>query len=124
MIQIDVIESICDEIADLDSKIRFVGIIDNKGRLLAQNKNNELDVILSMQERDILLAEIAFGIRMERDYDEYFGTENFAISYGSKMISIVLPLHNEIVCVFTLKDIDVTKIAFSISSVLSKTRHN
>jgi len=108
-IQTDVIESICDEIANLDSKIRFVGIIDTKGRLLAQNKNDKLNTILSIQELETLLAEIALWIRMERDHDEHFGAENFVISYGSKVISIIFPLHKEIVCVFTHNEINVVK---------------
>lgn len=41
LIQSDMLKSFCDEILNLDHKIRFVGIINDKGRLLAENKKEE-----------------------------------------------------------------------------------
>jgi len=122
MIQTDVIESICDNLIQLDSKIRFIGVIDYDGRILVQKQNDKLNVNLSMQDVEVLFTEIALGIRMEKGHDRYFGKENFAISYGSKITSIVFPLHHEFVCVFVSKEADAVKIAFFIFNMLSETR--
>lgn len=120
MVQTEIIESICDEISQLDSKIVSVKIIDDGGRILAQNKSDKLNDVVSIQELEILFTEIAFGVRMERGYDKHFGKENFVISYGSKIISSIFPLHKEIVCVFVSKEADAVKMALSISNILSR----
>ncbi len=123
MIQAEIIESICDELAQLDSKIISVKIIDDGGRILAQNKSDKLNDVISIEESEILFTEIAFGVRMERGYDKHFGKENFVISYGSKIVSATFPLHKEIVCVFVPKDTDTVKMALSISNILSRIRY-
>lgn len=121
MIQTEIRESICDKIVQLDSKIMFVGIIDDEGKILEENQNGKLNTILSIQELDILFMEIALGMRMEKEHNEHFGEEFFSISYGSKIIPIIFPLRKEIVCVFVSEGTNALKTALSISSVLSKT---
>ncbi len=129
LIQTDMLESICNEIINLDHKIIFAGIIDFKGTVLVQNKKIQWE-ILDPKEQEILLAQIALGNRMKKAYDKYFGAINFTISYSDKLVSIDFPISEEILSVFVQKDLNVFQLAFLISNLIkikfnqSEMKHN
>lgn len=114
----EILESFCDEILNLDPKIRFAGIINDKGKLLAENKRKELKVFIDPKDLEILLMETALGVRMRREHDAQLGPVNFIISYGRNMISIIFPLKTEMLCVSAEKDLDFFKIPFLILHLL------
>lgn len=112
------LDSFCDEILNLDPKIRFAGILDDKGKLLAKNKREGLKVLINPKDLEILLMETALGVRMRRVHDEQLGPVNFTISYCQNMISIIFPLETDILCVSAEKDLDFFKIPFFILQLL------
>ncbi len=112
------LEYFCDEILNLDSKIRFVGIITDKGKLLAENKRKGLKVRIDPKDLEILLMETALGVRMRRVHDDQIGPVNFTISYGQNSISMIFPLDTEMLCVSAEKDLDFLKIPFLIMKLL------
>jgi hypothetical protein len=112
------LESFCDEILNLDPKIRFAGIINDKGNLLVENKKKGLIVFINPKDLEILLMETALGVRMRREHDAQLGPVNFTISYGRNVISIIFPFETEILCVTAEKDLDFFKIPFLIFQLL------
>ena len=112
------LESFCDEILNLDPKIRFAGIINDKGKLLVENKKKGLIVFIDPKDLEILLMETALGVRMRREHDTQLGPINFTISYGRNVISIIFPFEAEILCVTAEKDLDFFKIPFLIFQLL------
>jgi hypothetical protein len=112
------LESLCDEILNLDPKIRFTGIINDKGKLLVENKKKGLIVFIDPKDLEILLMETALGVRMRREHDAQLGPINFTISYGRNVISIIFPFETEILCVTAEKDLDFFKIPFLIFQLL------
>jgi hypothetical protein len=119
-IQFDMLESICDEILSLDPMIRFAGMIDDKGRLLAKSKKIGTKIILDPKDQEIFLMEIALGVRMRREHDEHIGPVKFAISCGDRINSIIIPLSEKILYLSTEKEIDMLKIVFLILRILEK----
>ena len=113
-------EDFCGEILNLDPKIRFTGIINDKGKLLVENKRKGLKVFIDPKDLEILLMETALGVRMRREHDEQLGQVNFTISYARNMITIIFPFENEILCVTTEQDLDFLKIAFLILQLLER----
>ena len=114
------LEAFCDEILNLDPKIRFSGIIDDKGKLLVENRRKEFQVFINPKDLEILLMETALGVRMRRAHDDQLGSVNFTISYGRNIVSIIFPFETEILCVTAEKDIDFFKIPFLIFQLLEK----
>jgi hypothetical protein len=112
------LESFCDEILNLNPKIRFAGIISDKGKLLVENKKKGLIVFIDPKDLEILLMETALGVRMRREHDAQLGPVNFTISYGRNVISIIFPFETEILCVTAEKDLDFFKISFLIFQLL------
>ena len=114
----DTLESFCDEILHLDPKIRFVGIIDDKGKLLTENKRKGLEVFIEPKDLEILLMETALGVRMRREHDEQLGPVNFTISFGRNMLSMIFPFKKEMLCVSAEKEIDFSTTPFVILHLL------
>ena len=107
-----ILESFCEEILNLDPKIKSVGIIDDKGKLLTENKRKGLETFLNQKDLEILLMETALGVRMRREHDEQLGPVNFTISYGENMVSVIFPFQREMLYVSTEHEIDFSKISF------------
>jgi hypothetical protein len=112
------LESFCDEILTLDPKIRFAGIIDDKGKLRVENKKKGLKVLIEPKDLEILLMETALGVHMRREHDAQLGPINFTISYGRNMISVIFPFELKILCITAEKDLDFFKIPFLIHHLL------
>ena len=112
------LEFFCDKILNLDPKIRFAGIINDKGKLLIENKRKGLKVFIDPKDLEILLMETALGVRMSREHDAQLGPVNFTISYGRNMVSVIFPFETEILCVTAEKDLDFLKIPFLILELL------
>lgn len=114
------LEDFCEEILNLDPKIRFSGIINDKGKLLVENKKKGLKILIDPKDLEILLMETALGVRMRREHDEQLGQVNFTISYGRNMISIIFPFETEILCVTAEQDLDFLRISFLILQLLKR----
>ncbi len=114
----EMLESVCNLILDLDPNIRFVGVINNKGKLLTRIMKKRIRALITPQDQEILFMEIALGVRMRKEHDSHLGPVNFTVSYGNKMVSMNFPLGDEILCVSAGKKIDLVTIPFLILRLL------
>ncbi|MGI0065347.1 MAG: DUF6659 family protein [Nitrosotalea sp.] len=113
------LESVCNAILDLDSNIRFVGVINNKGKLLTRSMKKGIRIFIGLQDQEILLMETALGVRMRKEHDPQLGPVNFTVSYGHKVVSMNFSLGNEILCVSAGKKVDLVTIPFLILRLLA-----
>lgn len=95
----EMFELVCNMILDLDFNIRFVGVINNKGKLLTESVKQGIQAFIGPQDREMLFMETALGVRMRKEHDPQLGPVNFTISYGYRMVSMNFPLGDEILCV-------------------------
>jgi hypothetical protein len=61
------LEKICNEIMGVDSKIRFVGIINEMGRLLSGGIRPGIKPLIEESARQTLFMEVALRIRMRHE---------------------------------------------------------
>ena len=114
----EMFESICEMILGLDPNIRFAGVINNKGKLLARCAKTGIRSFITPQDREMLLMETALGVRMRKEHDSRLGPMIFTISYGDKIISMNFPLGDEILCVSAEKKINLMTVPFLILKFL------
>ncbi|HEX5358542.1 MAG TPA: DUF6659 family protein [Candidatus Nitrosotalea sp.] len=114
----ETLESICEMILDLDPNIRFAGVINNKGKLLARCAKKGIRSFTTPQDREMLLMETALGVRMRKEHDSHLGPMIFTISYGDKIISMNFSLDDEILCVSAEKKINLMTVPFLILKFL------
>ena len=114
----ETLESICQMILGLDSDIRFVGVINNQGKLLTAHTKKGIRSFATPKDQEMLLMEIALGVRMRKEHDSHLGPVVFTISYGDKIVSMNFPLDDEILCVSAEKKIDLMVVPFLILQFL------
>ncbi len=68
---------ICDNVAAISPYIRFVGVISDRGELLANNRRDELDPLLDARNTKYQFSHIAIKTDLESFFDENLGEIEF-----------------------------------------------
>jgi len=69
---------VCNSIAAISPYIRFVGVIDERGGLIAHNRRDELDPLLDAKNTKYQFSHIAIKTDLESFFDESLGEIQFA----------------------------------------------
>lgn len=121
--KIENLEYVCKKIVDVDPTIRFVGVINDKGKLIEGGPKQGVKPLIDQKESEMVLMEIALMSRLRREHDIQLGPVNFTISHREKVVLMTFPAGNETIYVSATKEIDLGKVPFSILQILlSSTR--
>ena len=113
-------EKICQSVEVLDPKIRFAGMINSKGRLVAGGMTKGQKPLENMKKDEMLYMELALRVRMRREFDDDLGPVKFSLSYRDKVIVMSFPIEENVLLVSADKNIDFSKIPFTILKLLGK----
>jgi len=111
---------LCDEIKELDPKIRFAGVISERGRLVAGGMKEGVEPFESQKEDEVLFMELALKAKMRKEFDKQLGTVNFTMSQREKALGMSFPIGNsDVLCVFADPNADYQKLIEKIRSVIT-----
>jgi len=116
----DDLESICKRVLKINPKIRFVGVISDKGRLLESRIRKGVRLHVTDTEQEMLFMETALRWRMRREFDEKLGPVDFSLIQRRKVIMMGFLLADNILCVSTDLGVDISKITQRIRRTVSK----
>lgn len=112
-------DSVCDHILKLDSAIRFVGVINGRGKLLAGGLREGLKSLEDPKDDEMLFTEVALRARMRKEFDSQLGKVRFAMSVRDKVIIMSFPINDdEILYVSANTGLDYNKIPEKILEML------
>lgn len=112
-------DSVCDNILKLDSAIRFVGVINGRGKLLAGGLREGLKSLEDPKDDEMLFTEVALRARMRKEFDSQLGKVRFAMSVRDKVIIMSFPIDDdEILYVSANTGLDYNKIPEKILGML------
>jgi len=97
---------ICESIKKLDSKIRFVGIINERGRLVAGGMKDGIEPLDSEKEDEMLFMELALRVRMRKEFDKQLGKVEFSMSLRDKALAMSFPIGGDALYVYAEPDAD------------------
>ena len=83
---------ICEAVKKLDSKIRFAGVINPKGRIVAGGMKDELEPLESKKDDEMLFMELALRVRMRKEFDKQLGKVKFSMSLRDKALAMSFPI--------------------------------
>ena len=93
------LSKLCNGIFDIDEKIRFVGIIDEMGKLIV----GEMKKGLPSLERDDGSIRLYLGYAinnvLRRDFDNVFGKVLFTFSEREKIKLLTIPMNDNLLLV-------------------------
>jgi hypothetical protein len=85
-------QKICDKVISLDSSVRFAGIADEDGKLLATSERKGLRPLLTPEERAQYAITAATRQYTRLRWEYLLGKINYASSHYAKLIRATIPI--------------------------------
>ena len=112
---------LCNKIKELDPKIRFAGMINERGRLIAGGMKEGIEPLESRKEDEMLFMELALKVKMRKEFDKQLGSVNFAMSLREKAIAMSFHIGNtDTLYVFANPNSDYRKLIEKILSSITR----
>ena len=90
---------ICEDVKNLDEKIKFVSIINADGNLITGGINGESNSIQNERFYEDLYEEVAIRIKLRKKFDGVLGEVRGTIVIRSRVITMNFPLKENILFV-------------------------
>ncbi len=97
---------VCDSVLAVDSKIRFAGVINERGRLVAGGMRENVEPLESEKDDEMIFMELALRVKMRKEFDKQLGCVNFALASRERALAISTPLGNDILYIVSEPDTD------------------
>jgi len=97
---------VCDSVLAVDSKIRFAGIINERGRLVAGGMRANVEPLESEKDDEMIFMELALRVKMRKEFDKQLGCVNFAMASRERALAISVPLGEDILYIVSEPDTD------------------
>jgi len=113
-------ENMCASIQIIDAKIRFAGVINSKGRLVAGGMAPSKTRLGDRKRDEMLYMELALRVKMRREFDDDLGSVKFSMSFREKLIVMSFPMENDVLMVSMERKTKFEQIAFEILKLVEK----
>ncbi|TRZ79592.1 MAG: hypothetical protein D4R90_03565 [Nitrosopumilales archaeon] len=112
-------DEVCKQILELEPKVRFAGLINPNGRLIAGGMRNGFASLEDERDNEMLYMELVLRAKMRKEFDKVFGPVKFAMSYRDKLIVMSFPVGDNVLLVSVEKEVDFSKLPFKIVEIMS-----
>lgn len=109
---------ICNDIKSLDQKIRFAGIINERGRLVAGGMKENVEPLENEKDDEMIFMELALRVKMRKEFDKQLGMVNFALASRERALAISFPINNDILYVVSEPDADYATLPKKIQKII------
>ena len=89
------LEKLCNDIFALNPNIRFAGVVNNMGTLVAGGMRQSVNSMEDKGDSSKLYLESALRSEMRKDFDKEFGKTIYSFSEREKIKVASFPLHND-----------------------------
>lgn len=111
---------ICEEVKELDSKVRFAGVINERGRLIAGGMKKDVETLESEKDDEMLFMELALRVKMRKEFDKQLGPVKFAMASRKRALTISFLINEDILYVASEPDIDYSDLPKRIMKIIRK----
>jgi hypothetical protein len=113
-------ENLCTITQKIDSKVRFAGVINSKGRLIAGGMSPSIKRLGDRKRDEMLYMELALRVKMRREFDDDLGEVKFSMSFREKLIVMSFPMKDDVLMVSMERKTQFEQIAFSVLKLTEK----
>ena len=97
---------ICESVFAVDPKIRFAGVINERGRLVAGGMKENVEPLENEKDDEMIFMELALRVKMRKEFDKQLGPVNFAMASRERALAISFILNEDILYVAAEPDSD------------------
>jgi hypothetical protein len=112
-------DELCKQVLEIDSRIRFAGLINENGRLVAGGMKPGFKSLEDSRDDEMLYMELVLRAKMRKEFDKVLGPVKFAMSYRDMLIIMSFPVNDNILLISVEKDIDFSKLPFRILEIIN-----
>jgi len=119
---IEELENNCDKILK-DKDIKFFGVINNLGNLVAGKFQDGIKPIGTNNTRKMMYMQLKLDLNMRKDYDDLYGPVQYVLSKRRNAEKISIPIGNYMILVISkigFKDSKINKIISVFEPILGK----
>ncbi len=109
---------ICDKVKNLDPKIRFAGVIDERGRLTAGGMKEGIQSLESERHDEMLFMELALRVKMRREFDSQLGKVDFSMSQRDRALAMSFPIGEDTLYINAEPDADYKELPTKIIEII------
>ena len=113
-------ENLCTLAQKIDSKVRFAGVINSKGRLIAGGMAPSKKRLGDRKRDEMLYMELALRVKMRSEFDDDLGKVKFSMSFREKLIVMSFPIKNDVLMVSMERKTQFEKISFKILKLVDQ----
>jgi len=110
---------VCNAIFAIDSKIRFAGVINERGRLVAGGMKENVESLEGEKDDEMIFMELALRVKMRKEFDKQLGSVNFAMASREHVLAISVPLGEDILYVVSEPDTDYATLPKKITQIIN-----
>ena len=96
---------LCKDVKNLDKKVRFSGIINERGRLVASEMKKDSHFV-SAKDDEMLFMELALRVRMRRDFEDRLGKVRYSMTIREQHVGMSFPIKTDFLYVTTDSDVN------------------
>lgn len=110
-------QQMCDILLEQE-KIRFAGLINSMGRLVAGGIREGLVPLEDEAERQKMYMELALRVSMRKDFDYTLGPVKFSASRREKAVVMSFPINNNVLLISAEPEVDIEETANKVIKII------
>lgn len=114
---------LCQDVKNLDKKIRFAGVINERGRLVASEmkKNGQM---VSEKDEEMWFMELALRVKMRRDFEDKLGKVKYSMTIREEHVGMNFPIKTDFLYVATDLDVNLIELPLKIIKTINSQEKN
>ena len=101
----------------LEDEIRFAGLINSMGRLVAGGFKEGITPLEDEAERQKMYMELALRVSMRMEFDYSLGPVKYSSSRREKVVMMSFPINNNVLMISAETTVDIEELAKKIMKV-------
>ena len=110
---------ICASVMQIDSKIRFAGVINERGRLVGGGMRENVEPLETEKDDELIFMELALRVKMRKEFDKQLGLVNFAMASRKRALAISVIINDDILYVVSEPDTDYCSLPKQILDIIN-----
>jgi len=100
-------------VKNLDKKIRFVGIVNERGRLVV-SEIKKYEQLVDEKDEEMLFMELALRVRMRQEFETRLGKVKYSMTVREGNIGMNFPIKTDFLYVASEPDINLIEVPHKI----------
>ena len=106
-------EKRCQDILE-DDEVRFAGLLDEFGKLLAGGYKQNINPRLTEEQHDSVCKELASRVAKRKKYDVELGRVKYSASRREHVVIMSFPIYEKVIMIVAEPHVNIDRLAFRI----------